>query len=1068
MNPAFRSFRNVTVTVLCTVVAVLGPGTPAPAAPLDPAGGLRFDFGSETSPVAEGFLRVANTMLYDAARGYGLDRVTTFRDRGTPDPLLRDFTNGADYSFAVDIPVGDYYVTVYSGDAIASNRTTVAAEGVSLGTISTAVGAFGPLTRVLTVSDGQLNLTFGRDGRVNGIVIVPIAAPTNLRAIELTVTPQPAVRLAWDPVPNAVSYSVYRGESAETMAKISDVTQPEFLDARIELGLSYVYAVSTVIESGVESKRSAPLTVVVHDESLAPPATPRDFGLAAATTRSVTLTWKKVTDAVAYYVYRAEAPTGPFRKLATVTASSHTDDAVPAANRYYRVHAVGLGGLSEPAPAVKSPITYRPLRHMERLDRGVLALPTPDGMLVSWRMLGTDPAGVGFNLYRDGVRLNSAPLTDATNFLDTQGVAASSYTVAPVVTGREGTRSAAVTPWSAGHLDVPLQRPAGGSTPDGVAYTYQANDASVGDLDGDGQYEIVLKWDPSNSRDNSQSGYTGEVFLDAYRLDGIKLWRIAMGRNVRAGAHYTQFLVYDLDGDGRAELVAKTADGTVDGRGAAIGDPAADHRNSAGFVLTGPEFLTVFDGRTGTALATTDYEPSRGTVCDWGDCNGNRVDRFLAGVAYLDGERPSFVMARGYYTRTVLVAYDWRDGHLTKRWTFDSDIAGEVYEGEGNHQLSAADLDADGRDEIVYGSLVVDDDGSPRYATGLGHGDALHVGDLNPARPGLEVFGVHEREDATYGYEMHDAATGAVHWGVFTGRDTGRGAAADVDPRHLGAEAWVVDGEFNSATGGLHTATGELVSTTIPAANFVIWWDGDLQREILDHDWSPQDQVGVGTIGKWDPLAARTVNLLTATGTLADNGTKGNPSLQADLLGDWREEAIWRTADSSALRVYATAHPSPYRFTTLMHDPQYRLAVAWQNVGYNQPPHPSYYLGTGMDRPAQPHIRTGPPLICSVQFVPAGWRPGGVWLPTATANIALPAGEDASTVAVDTVRILLDGALVGASLVRTNNDNRLWAVFDGAALSTRLAGYAGTVELTVSGYLTDGRVFTGTDVIRLV
>ncbi|HEX6686454.1 MAG TPA: hypothetical protein VF062_27025 [Candidatus Limnocylindrales bacterium] len=1067
MNPVSRLLRKAAGAALCAVLAAFGPATPALAAPLDPVGGLRFDFGSETSPVADGFLRVANTMLYDADRGYGLDRVTTFRDRGTADPLLRDFTNGASYSFAVDLPAGDYYVTIYSGDAIASNRTTVDAEGVSLGTISTAVGAFGPLTRVLSVTDGQLNLTFGRDGRVNGIVIMPIAAPTGLRMTERTLTPQPSIRLAWNPVPDAVSYVVYRGDSIESLAKISDATQPEFLDERVELGLSYVYAVSTVIESGVESRRSAPLTVVLRDESLAPPAAPRDFELAATTTRSVALSWKKVNDAMAYYVYRAEAATGPFRKIATVTGPSHTDDAVPAVNHHYRVHAVGLGGLSEPSPVVKSPITYRPLRQLERLDRGVLAVPTPGGILVSWRMLGTDPASVAFNVYRDGIKLNGAPLTDVTNFLDAQGTAASSYVVAPIVAGKETARSSAVTPWSADHLDIPLQRPPGGTTPDGVQYTYNANDASVGDLDGDGRYEIVLKWDPSNSRDNSQSGYTGEVFLDAYRLDGTRLWRIAMGRNIRAGAHYTQFLVYDLDGDGRAELVAKTADGTVDGSGAVIGDPAADHRNSTGFVLTGPELLTVFDGQTGRALVTTDYEPSRGIVCDWGDCNGNRVDRFLAGVAYLDGERPSFVMARGYYTRTVLVAYDWRDGRLTERWTFDSDIAGERYEGEGNHQLSVADLDADGRDEIVYGALVIDDDGSPRYSTGLGHGDALHVGDLNPARPGLEVFGVHERTDATYGYEMHDAATGEIGWGMFTGRDTGRGAAADIDPRHLGAEAWAVDGEFNSATGGLHTATGERISTAIPAANFVIWWDGDLQREVLDHDWSPQALVGVGTIGKWDPVNNRTVNLLTATGTVANNGTKGNPSLQADLLGDWREEAIWRTEDSSALRVFATPHPSPHRFTTLMHDAQYRLAIAWQNVGYNQPPHPSFYLGSDMVRPAQPHIATGPALPCSVQFAPAVWRTSGIWLPIAIANIALPAGQDASAVASDTVRILLDGALVEARLVRTSNGSRLWAVFDGTALSTRLAGYEGTVELTVSGYLVDGRAFTGTDVVRL-
>jgi fibronectin type 3 domain-containing protein len=1046
---------------------MLVSGAPALAAPLDPTGGLRFDFGSETSPVADGYRQVPNTMLYDPGRGYGLDRVTSFRDRGTGDPLLRDFVNGQ-HTFMVDLPAGDYHLTIYSGDAIASNHTTVTAEGVGLGTISTAAGDYGPLSTVVGVGDGQLNLAFGQDGRVNGIEIVRVAAPTGLRVVSRTLDPQPAVHLAWDPVPDAARYAVYRGGTADGLAKVGEVGSAEYEDRAVELGLGYVYAVTTVTAAGVESARSQPLAVAMREESVPAPAAPQDFRLDSTTTQAVTLAWQGVGDALAYYVYRAEAADGPFRKAATVTGTRYTDTAVPSANYHYRVHAVGRGGLSESTRVVRSPITYRPMRQMERLDRGLMALPTPGGILVSWRMLGTDPASVGFNLYRDGVRVNRTPISDVTNHLDAQGTPTSSYSIAAVLSGKETARSASVTPWGAAHLDVPLQRPPGGVTPDGASYTYSANDASVGDLDGDGQYEIVLKWDPSNSRDNSQSGYTGEVFLDAYELDGTRLWRIAMGRNIRAGAHYTQFLVYDLDGDGRAEVVARTADATVDGRGTVIGDANADHRNSDGYVLSGPELLTVFDGRTGAALVTTDYEPPRGTVCDWGDCYGNRVDRFLAAVAYLDGERPSFVMARGYYTRTVLVAYDWRDGRLTKRWTFDSDVAGEAYEGQGNHNLAVADVDRDGRDEIVYGALVVDDNGAARYTTNLFHGDALHVGDLDPARPGLEVFGVHEPANARYGYAMHDAATGQIHWGVFTGRDTGRGTAADIDPRYPGAEAWAVDGDFNSPTGSLHTAGGELISITIPAANHVIWWDGDLQREILDHNWSPEALVGVGTIGKWDPENSRTVNLLTATGTFANNGTKGNPSLQADLLGDWREEAIWRTEDSSALRVYATPHPSPHRFSTLMHDPVYRLGVAWQNVGYNQPPHTSFYLGGGMVAPAAPHIRTGPAISAAPFLVPGDWRVGGRWTPLAVAVVRLPGGSDAAAVVQDSVRILLDGVLVDAHPSgRGRLGNLFWVVFDGAALSAPLTGYDGAVEVTISGQLSDGRALTGVDTIRL-
>ena len=585
-------------------------------------------------------------------------------------------------------------------------------------------------------------------------------------------------------------------------------------------------------------------------------------------------------------------------------------------------------------------------RQAERIDRGLVAVPTADGILVSWRLLGTDPARAAFHVYRNGRRITRTPVTGRSNHLDRNGAVTNRYAVAPVVRGREGRRTPAITPWATDHLDIPLQRPADGATPNGVSYTYRANDASIGDLDGDGRHEIILKWDPSNSKDNAQAGYTGEVFVDAYRLDGTRLWRIGMGRNIRAGAHYTQFLVYDFDGDGRAEVVAKTADGTVDGAGRLIGDAAADHRNTAGYVLSGPEFLTVFDGRSGAALTTIPYEPARGNVCAWGDCYGNRVDRFLAAVAYLDGRRPSLVMARGYYTRTVLVAYDWRRGKLTHRWTFDSDIAGAQYREQGYHNLAVADVDADGKDEIVYGALTLDEDGTALHNTNLHHGDALHVSDLNPDRPGLEIFGVHERRDATYGMEMHDAATGEILFGQFTGIDTGRGAAADIDPAHSGAEVWAINGAWNSPTGWLYSADGELLSTAIPAANFVIWWDGDLNREILDHDFDATTGAGVGTIGEWDPATATTKRLLTATGTLSNNFTKGNPTLQADLLGDWREEVLWRTADSSALRLYSTPYPSRYGFTTLLHDPVYRLGIAWQNVGYNQPPHLSYYLGT--------------------------------------------------------------------------------------------------------------------------
>uniref|UniRef100_UPI00403F6691 rhamnogalacturonan lyase n=1 Tax=Paenibacillus sp. FSL H3-0457 TaxID=2921430 RepID=UPI00403F6691 len=588
-----------------------------------------------------------------------------------------------------------------------------------------------------------------------------------------------------------------------------------------------------------------------------------------------------------------------------------------------------------------TPVTHAAgARQMEYLDRGVVAVKTGAGVFVSWRLLGTEGSNVSFNVYRDGTKVNATPITNSTNLQDASGTSSSKYTVRAVVSGTEQAASAVASVWGNNYLSVPLSVPAGGTTPDGVAYTYSANDASAGDLDGDGEYELIVKWDPSNSKDNSQSGYTGEVFIDAYKLNGTRLWRISLGKNIRAGAHYTQFMVYDLDGDGKAEVAMKTADGTKDGTGVVIGDASKDYRNSSGYVLSGPEFLTVFNGQTGKALSTVNYEPARGNVSSWGDNYGNRVDRFLAAIAYLDGERPSLVMARGYYTRTVLVAYNWRNGQLTKQWTFDSNTSGNSgYAGQGNHNLSVADVDGDGKDEIVYGAMAVDDNGKGLYTTGLHHGDAMHLSDLDPDRPGLEVFQVHETP-SNAGVEFRDAGTGQLIWGVKTTKDIGRGMAADIDPRYKGAEVW--------ADGSLYTAKGQKLGTTLPSStNFGIWWDGDLLRELLDSN----------RIDKWNYANSTTMNLLTASGVSSNNGTKSTPNLQADLFGDWREEVVWRTNDSSALRIYTTTAVTDKRIYTLMHDPVYRLGVAWQNVAYNQPPHTGFYLGEGMSTPPVPNIR---------------------------------------------------------------------------------------------------------------
>lgn len=584
------------------------------------------------------------------------------------------------------------------------------------------------------------------------------------------------------------------------------------------------------------------------------------------------------------------------------------------------------------ALAVVLPFLFAPdaraQRQMEYLGRSVVAIHQGNGkVFVSWRMLGTDPSDVAFNLYRATggaapVKRNDRPITTSTNYVDT-GVTlrrSTAYFVKPVVDGEEQPASARFTlPANAParpYLSVPLQ------TPDG----YRPNDASVGDLDGDGEYEIVLH-QVGRGRDNSQRGTTTPPILQAYKLDGTRLWEINLGRNIREGAHYTQFMVYDLDGDGRAEVACKTADGTVDGKGNVIGDAAADYRNARGYILDGPEFLTVFDGRTGAALATTRYIPPRGTVSDWGDDYGNRVDRFLACIAYVDGKRPTLVMCRGYYTRTVLAAWNWRDGKLAHVWTFDSDAGGagnREYRGQGNH-------------------------GTGLYSTGLGHGDAMHFSDIDPDRPGLEVYKANGDSENPAGIQLRDARTGEQIWGVpSTGRrGVGRAVALDIDPRHRGMEMW----GRGQGVGGLYNAKGERFSDVTPrACNMGAWWDGDLLRELLD---------GV-RITKWDYQAGTERTLLDGRNydCTSNNGSKSNPCLCADILGDWREEIIARTRDGSELRIFTTTIPTNHRLVTLMHDPIYRLGVAWQNVSYNQPAHTGFFLGNGMAVPPRPAIRT--------------------------------------------------------------------------------------------------------------
>ena len=640
-----------------------------------------------------------------------------------------------------------------------------------------------------------------------------------------------------------------------------------------------------------------------------------------------------------------------------------------------------------------------PFTQMERLDRGVVALPAKDkGIFVSWRLLGTDSAATCFDVERNGKVI--AQHIRHTNFIDKNGTPKDVYRIVTYQQEPQMDASAKrelsreVKPWTDLYRSLPVNRPEGGVAPDGRAYTYSPNDCSVGDVDGDGEYELIVKWDPSNSHDNSHNGYTGDVVFDCYKLNGKQLWRINLGKNIRAGAHYTQFLVYDFDGDGKAEMICKTSAGSVDGEGKFVSevatdtdikkiDNSADYRNNAGRILTGPEMLTVFSGLTGKAIHTVWYNPNRafgvGTqVAEgeplengypayssaWGDkANyGNRGDRYLACVAYLDGadKRPSAVMCRGYYTRAYLWAVDFDGKQLSTKWLHASVTPQQpsAY-GQGAHNIAVADVDGDGCDEITYGSAAINNDGSLLYSTGLGHGDAQHLGDLDPDRPGLELFMVHE--EYPYGSDLRDAKTGEILLRTYDKDDTGRGLAADIDANHRGCELWSAD------TPCVRDIKGQPISqkdrsedlgnnekrafkpfSRMPAMNFRIYWDGDLQDELLANGRPPHFPP---YLQKWNGKEAVALPLsngkqLYEMGhSVSCNWSKANPNLQADLFGDWREEVIyWDESDASHLNIFTTNEPTDYRVPTLMHDHVYRMGIAWQNVSYNQPPHLGYYL----------------------------------------------------------------------------------------------------------------------------
>ena len=666
------------------------------------------------------------------------------------------------------------------------------------------------------------------------------------------------------------------------------------------------------------------------------------------------------------------------------------------------------------AAEVKTPQYQTNARQMEKLNRGLIAVKTTadtrgqavNGVYLSWRLLGDESLeNQAFDIYKNGTKIHTTGVHDATNWIDTSGTASDKYKV--VKAGEDASKETEVTPTSNNncaksnevgngnseknsftYVDIPISRPDPVERMgDGKISNYYtvdksheggANDASVGDLDGDGNYEIVLKWDPTDSKDSAGADFTGNAYIDAYKIDPNNdgyMWRIDLGKNVTSGAHYTQFLVYDFDGDGKSEVAMKTAPGTVDGTGhyvTEVGDTdeIRNTDNTKSYIGTSgrlkgknpfTQYLTIFDGETGAALYTTDYIPYDAAEDQyWGDGKAkyNRSERYLAAVAYLDGIHPSIVMCRGYYHDSVIRAYTWDGTELTMQWEHKGkkSASSTTLYGQGNHNLSVGDIDNDGKDEIVYGSAALDDDGKTVLGnTGLGHGDAMHMSDFNNDGT-QEVFSVKEEQFKKYAEDLRVASTGKHFWSsgkLVTSDDNGRGVMDNIDDDYAKTHPNALAIGWSSGIANAHDLNGDDVAAKPAGAgsgtfdNFLVYWDGDLSRELLDANIIQKYYAATGTTKRfYGPSDGYTL-----TGGSTNNYSKRNPSLVADIWGDWREEIIMpvnkgSATDQAYLRIYTSTMPTDYRITTLMHDCQYRLSVAWQNVGYNQPTHASYYIGS--------------------------------------------------------------------------------------------------------------------------
>ena len=587
-------------------------------------------------------------------------------------------------------------------------------------------------------------------------------------------------------------------------------------------------------------------------------------------------------------------------------------------------------------------------RTTDKLDRGLVAVPSGSGSFVSWRIFAEEYYDVEYNLYRNGVKLNSTPLK-VSNYTDTGGSAGAKYQVAAVVRGVEQEKCEAVARLNQQYIQFAVGKLYSRRGTD-ITASYNINDIALADVDGDGVSEFIMKrnYGPDGSSVGNDSAFN---CIECYNISGQRLWWIDLGPNMVSGPDEQYDAVgYDWDGDGKAEILMRGADNMIihhaDGTVTNIGDMKVNTRNTVlqqanmTYTNSGNEYLLYLEGATGKPypIGTGNalwmaYPLPRGDVNDWGDGYGHRATKHYFGAPFLDGRHPFIFLGRGCYTKHHMKAFSVNPSthKLTQYWEWSCTSGwSDPWFGNGYHNFGIADVDWDGRDEIVFGSMVIDDNGKGLSTTGLGHGDAQHCSDFDPYRHGQEIFACNEDEPAM---NYRDATTSKIYYRLVSTGDDGRALCGNFSNDYPGAIG-------HSSQSGTISCVADKVISGGPGGftnNFRIYWDGDLLEEGLD---GASSREGAPRVFK-----ANGSVVFTADGTANCNWTKNTPSATGDIIGDWREEIIARTSDNRYVRIYTTNIATKYRNYTLWHDHQYRQGMVWESMGYNQPPHASYFLG---------------------------------------------------------------------------------------------------------------------------